>query len=524
MPITPGSRLGPYEILAPIGAGGMGEVYRARDTRLERSVAIKVLPDHLSKSPEVRQRFEREAKTISQLSHPHICALYDVGHEGDTEYLVMELLEGETLAERLRSSALPLDQTLRFGTEIADALDKAHRQGIVHRDLKPGNIMLTRSGVKLLDFGLAKSLAPAKASGSLTALPTQANLTQEGTILGTFQYMAPEQLEGKESDARTDIFAFGAVLYEMVTGKKAFAGASQASLISAILRDDPQPIPQVQPMAPAALDRVVKTCLAKDPEERWQSAADLKRELRWIGESSQAGLPADSLSPRRGERGRVRGGRLAWAVSALLLLGALYLGSELVRTRGAKPQPIHSYLIPPEGTTFRLTGDEAAPLAISPDGGSVAFGASGQLWVQSLRTGVASALASTEGAQFPFWSPDGRSIGFFARGKVKTVEAAGGPVQVIADAPTPRGGTWGKSGRHRVHSGLSGRASAAFRLRADRRPRSPRWTSSATRPIAGRSSFPMESTFSTSRPATATRAPTRARSMSRRSTAASRGA
>ena len=446
MPITPGSRLGPYEVLAPIGAGGMGEVYRARDTRLERSVAIKVLPQHLSKSPEVRQRFEREAKTISQLSHPHICALYDVGHEGDTEYLVMELLEGETLADRLRKGALPLDQTLRFGTEIADALDKAHRQGIVHRDLKPGNVMLTRSGVKLLDFGLAKSLAPAAPSGSLTALPTQANLTQEGTILGTFQYMAPEQLEGREADARTDIFAFGAVLYEMASGKKAFSGASQASLISAILRDEPQPISQAQPMSPAALDRVVKTCLAKDPDERWQSAADLKRELRWIAEGSQAGVSSNSLAPRRGERGRVRGGRFAWAVAALLLLGTIYLGSELLRRRGVHPQPLHSYLIPPEGASFRLTGDEAAPLALSPDGENVAFGAAGKLWVQSLRTGMATSLASTEGAMFPFWSPDSRSIGFFSNGKVKTVEASGGPVQVIADAPTPRGGAWGQGG------------------------------------------------------------------------------
>jgi serine/threonine protein kinase/Tol biopolymer transport system component len=447
MPLTPGSRLGPYEILSAIGAGGMGEVYRARDMRLERRVAVKVLPEHLSKSPEVRQRFEREARTISQLSHPHICALYDVGHEGETEYLVMEYLEGETLAERLGKGALPLELALRCGTEIADALDKAHRQGIIHRDLKPGNVMLTRSGVKLLDFGLAKAVSPAAPAGSLTALPTQANLTQEGTILGTFQYMAPEQLEGKEADARTDIFAFGAVLYEMTTGKKAFAGASQASLISAILRDDPQPISQVHPMSPPALDRVVKTCLAKDPEERWQSAADLKRELRWIAESSQSGHPAPSLSPSKGERVRVRGSNLIpWASAGLLLLGAAYLASELLRVRGVRPQPIHSYLMPPEKTSFQLTGDEAAPIAISPDGRSVVFGAASKLWMQSLRTGSAAPLASTDGARFPFWSPDSRSIGFFAGGKLKTVEASGGPVQNLADAPTPRGGAWGRSG------------------------------------------------------------------------------
>src|SRR5215831_2157635 len=223
MPLSTGSRLGPYEILSPLGAGGMGEVYKARDMRLERTVAVKVLPDHLSRSDEVRQRFEREAKTISALSHPHICALYDVGREGDTEYLVMEYLEGETLSDRLVRGPLPLEQTLRYGLEIADALDRAHKQGIVHRDLKPGNVMLTRSGVKLLDFGLAKAMAPARPLGSLTALPTAIggqNLTQEGTILGTFQYMAPEQLEGKETDARSDIFAFGSVLYEMATGKK----------------------------------------------------------------------------------------------------------------------------------------------------------------------------------------------------------------------------------------------------------------------------------------------------------------
>ncbi|HSS44759.1 MAG TPA: serine/threonine-protein kinase, partial [Thermoanaerobaculia bacterium] len=287
MTIAAGSRLGPYEILSPIGAGGMGEVYRARDTRLERTVAIKVLPSHLSASPDVRQRFEREAKTISQLSHPHICALYDVGREGETEYLVMEYLEGDTLSDRLAKGALPLEQTLRHGVEIADALDKAHRQGIVHRDLKPGNVMLTKSGVKLLDFGLAKAMAPPAPRGSLTALPTQQGLTQEGTILGTFQYMAPEQLEGKEADARSDIFAFGAVLHEMATGKKAFSGSSQASLITAIMSSEPVTISSVQPMTPPALDRVVKTCLAKDPEERWQSAADIKRELKWIAEGPQ---------------------------------------------------------------------------------------------------------------------------------------------------------------------------------------------------------------------------------------------
>ncbi|HKA37028.1 MAG TPA: serine/threonine-protein kinase, partial [Thermoanaerobaculia bacterium] len=282
MALAAGSKLGPYEVLSAIGAGGMGEVYKARDPRLERNVAVKVLPSHLSASPEVRQRFEREAKTISQLSHPHICALYDVGNQDGVEYLVMEYLEGETLAQRLLNGSIPAEQTLKYGMEIADALDKAHRQGIVHRDLKPGNVMLTKSGVKLLDFGLAKAVAPPAVSGSsYSVLPTQAgsNLTQEGTILGTFQYMAPEQLEGREADARTDIFAFGAVLYEMATGRKAFSGRSQASLISSIMKEEPAPISTLVPMAPPALDRVVKTCLAKDPEDRFQTAHDVRLQL-----------------------------------------------------------------------------------------------------------------------------------------------------------------------------------------------------------------------------------------------------
>jgi hypothetical protein len=442
MSLTPGSRLGPYEILAPLGAGGMGEVYRARDTRLERTVAIKVLPQHLSASREVRQRFEREAKTISQLSHPHICTLYDVGREGETEYLVMEYLEGETLSDRLAKGPLPLEQTLRFGIQIAEALDKAHRQSIVHRDLKPGNVMLTKSGVKLLDFGLAKAFETPTAQESLTALPTKAALTQEGTILGTFQYMAPEQLEGKEADSRTDIFALGAVLYEMATGKKAFTGSSQASLISAILRDEPQPISQVQPMTPPAFDRVVKTCLGKDPEDRWQSAGDVAKELRWIGEGSEAGVaaPAAVVSKRKSRE------RLAWAAGGLALIGALYLAHSNRLLQGERPRPIHSFLVAPEKTTFHLTGDDAAPIVLSPDGERAVFGAGTQLWVQSLRTGIAGPLSGTDGGRFPFWSPDSRSIGFFANTKLKTKDVTGGPVQIVCDAPNSRGGSWGAGG------------------------------------------------------------------------------
>ncbi|HYT31120.1 MAG TPA: serine/threonine-protein kinase, partial [Thermoanaerobaculia bacterium] len=331
MTLAEGSQLGPYQILAPVGTGGMGEVYRARDTRLDRIVAIKVLPAHLSANEEVRQRFDREAKTISSLSHPHICALHDVGHQDGTDYLVMEFLEGESLADRLVRGPLPTEQVLRFGIQIADALDRAHRQGIVHRDLKPGNIMLTKSGVKLVDFGLAKLTAVQPVLSSLSILPTQAgqNLTQEGTILGTFQYMSPEQLEGREADARSDLFAFGAVLYEMATGHKAFSGKSQASLIAAILDSQPEPISTVQPMAPPALDRVVQTCLAKDPDDRWQTAHDVMLQLKWIAEGgSQAGVPAPVVARRKSRE------RLAWVVAAVFAVAAIALAAvEWVRPR-----------------------------------------------------------------------------------------------------------------------------------------------------------------------------------------------
>src|SRR5712691_9013973 len=307
MPLAAGTRFGPYEVLAPIGAGGMGEVYRARDTRLDRTVAVKVLPEHLSSNPQLRERFDREAKAISSLSHPHICPLYDVGHQDGVDFLVMEYLEGETLAHRLKKGPLAADQTLQVAIQITDALDTAHRHGVIHRDLKPGNIMLTKSGAKLLDFGLAKVRA-AEAVAGMTAMATQTTpLTGEGTILGTLQDMAPEQLEGAEADARTDIFALGTLIYEMATGRKAFEGKSQASLISSIMSAEPQPISAVQPMAPPALDRVVKSCLAKDPDDRWQTAHDVQLQLKWIAEGgSQAGVPAPLVARRKGRE------RLAW--------------------------------------------------------------------------------------------------------------------------------------------------------------------------------------------------------------------
>jgi Tol biopolymer transport system component len=420
----------------------MGEVYKARDTRLERTVAIKVLPQHLSSSPEIRQRFEREAKTISQLSHPHICALYDVGSEGETEYLVMELLEGETLSDRLAKGPLPLEQVLRYGVEIADALDKAHRQGIVHRDLKPGNVMITKSGVKLLDFGLAKAMAPVKTQSGLTSLPTMAgtaqNLTEAGTILGTFQYMAPEQLEGKEADARTDIFAFGCVLYEMATARKAFAGTSQASLISAIMQNDPPPISSVAPMTPPALERVVRTCLAKDPEDRWQSARDIAGELKWISEGSQAGVPAQVASRRRSRE------RMAWGLAAVLALATVASVAAYL-ARAPKPAPVvRSSIQTPEKHFVSF-------LALSPDGTRLVFaanavGAQPNLWVRRLDGLQAELIPGTEEAQFPFWSPDGQSLAFFADGKLKKVDLSGGPVVTICEAERGVGGTWGRDG------------------------------------------------------------------------------
>ncbi len=450
MTIAAGSRLGPYEILAPLGAGGMGEVYRARDTRLERTVAIKVLSSHLSASPEVRQRFEREAKTISQLSHPHICALYDVGREGETEYLVMEYLEGETLSERLLKGPLVLEQVLRYGIEIADALDKAHRQGIVHRDLKPANVMLTKSGVKLLDFGLAKALAPVSSASQFTALPTQAApITREGSLLGTLQYMAPEQLEGKEADARTDVFAFGALLYEMATGKKAFSGATQASLIGAILRDEPRPVSHVQPLSPRAFDRVVKTCLAKDPDDRWQTARDVGLQLAAI-QQDRSEIAAPALVKRR----RLPTAALAGPLAVLALAAGMLLGrAVLPRARQSQLGPARSFLLPPPGTQF-LFIDANTGLAVSPDGKRIAFAARDEddrslLWVRPLDSVDSFAIPGTDGASFPFWAPDGKRLGFFSYGRLKTVEAsrsATAPTDLAPIVGDGRGGTWGPDG------------------------------------------------------------------------------
>ncbi len=344
MVLNPGQRLGPYEVVSAIGAGGMGEVYRARDTRLGRDVAIKVLPEALASDPLFRERFEREARSISALNHPNICTLHDIGRQDDIEFLVMELLEGETLAVRLEKGALPPPEALKVAIEIAGALDRAHRQGIVHRDLKPGNVFLTKAGAKLLDFGLAKmgkhgALSDvAHTTFALSPQPLAPNpaLTAQGAILGTFQYMAPEQIEGLEADPRTDIFAFGVVLFEMLTGTRAFTGRSQASLIGAILKDQPPPISQVQPLTPPAIDHLVQTCLAKDPDERWQTAGDLLRELKWIAAAHAAAgseASAGQVLPRAARRSRIRREWLAWTAAAACFVAATGLAVALYRTK-----------------------------------------------------------------------------------------------------------------------------------------------------------------------------------------------
>jgi eukaryotic-like serine/threonine-protein kinase len=459
MALASGTKLGPYEIQSPLGAGGMGEVYRGTDTRLDRAVAIKVLASHLSSSPELRQRMEREGRAISSLNHPHICHLYDVGSQDGTDYLVMELLQGETLAERLRKGAMPLNGILKIGIAIAEALAVAHRQGIVHRDLKPGNIMLTPGGAKLMDFGLAKPLGlqnSGAGSGSVPAFTAVATLsgpsplsplTTAGSIIGTIQYMSPEQIEGKEADARSDIFAFGSVLYEMAAGKRPFEGKSQISLASSILEKDPEPISALKPLIPAAFEHVVATCLQKNPDDRFQNAHDVKLELQWIATDRQApaaGAPSLPASSRLKER-------ISWAaaVIAATVLGA---AAGMFLFHPAKSaRSIRTVINAPEKTSLNLTSDTAGPPVLSPDGASIAFAASGAdgktaLWVRPMNTVEAHILPGTEGAIFPFWSPDSHALGFFSNSKLKTIDLDGGSPQVVADAQLGRGGAWGADG------------------------------------------------------------------------------
>jgi len=457
MALTSGTKLGPYEIQSALGAGGMGEVYRALDTRLDRTVAVKILASHLSSSPELKQRMEREARAISSLNHPHICQLYDIGSQDGTDYLVMEFLEGETLAERLRKGAMPLAEVYKVGIAIADALAVAHRQGIVHRDLKPGNIMLTQGGAKLMDFGLAKPLGlanPGSGSGSppsFTAAATMSGasplspLTSAGSIVGTIQYMSPEQIEGKEADARSDIFAFGAVLYEMVTGKRPFEGKSQISLASSILEKDPEPLSRLKPSTPPVLEHVVTACLQKNPEERFQTAQDIKLELQWIAADKSAPNLTAPLPTRRGSD-RIL---LVSALAAAIVLGAVAGVFLFHPTRPSRS--IRTIIEPPDKTRLGLTGDAAGPPVLSPDGSLLAFTATGadgktSLWIRPMNSLDAHPVADTDGAIFPFWSPDGRSLGFFADSKLKTVDLTGGSAQIICDASLGRGGSWGKNG------------------------------------------------------------------------------
>jgi eukaryotic-like serine/threonine-protein kinase len=451
MALTPGTKLGPYEIQSPLGAGGMGEVYCARDTRLDRIVAVKILPSHLSENAEAKQRFDREARTVSSLNHPNICSLYDVGHQDGIDFLVMEYLEGETLADRLHKGPLPIAQVFKYGIEICEGLEKAHRSGVVHRDLKPGNIMLTKAGAKLMDFGLAKA-AIVNPAGSLSLTVTLSTpmgshpLTAQGTVVGTFQYMAPEQVEGKEADARADIFALGAVLYEMATGKRAFEGKTAASAMAAVLEREPAPISSVQPMTPPAFERLVKICLAKDADERWQTVHDVKLQLKQLaeGESHAAATAVTAAPPRKHG---IPGGWVAAGVLGVLAIAAL----AMVYVASHKQLPVLRVEIsPPEKAHFNLSGDNSGPAVISPDGRYVVFEATGpngaQLYLRPLDAVAAQALPGTESSIFPFWSPDSRSIGFFIADKLKRVEVSGGSPVTICDATIGRGGSWNQDG------------------------------------------------------------------------------
>lgn len=451
MALASGTNLGPYEISAPLGAGGMGEVYRARDTRLDRTVAIKILPQQLSNDPLRKQRFEREAKTISSLNHPHICVLYDVGRQDGIEYLVMECIEGETLAKRLEKGPLPLGKALQLGAQVADALDKAHRHGIVHRDLKPGNIMITPAGAKLLDFGLAKPTGPALSSSldgaTMTAAQTSP-VTERGVIIGTFHYMSPEQVEGKEVDGRSDLFSLGAVLYEMVTGKRAFEGKSALSVASAILEKEPEPISSIKPVVPSALNRCIARCLAKDPDRRWQNAGDLAMELRWIADDEGDAPGAERVQP-----GARRFQPVGWILAALFLVLAIAAAAAWLWFPRATTVPRVTRLAVtlPSGEILGGSWYWFRSIALSPDGSQIAYVATqngaAQMYLRSLNDFTARPVAGTEGADTPFFSPDGQWLGFFADQKLQKVPVAGGPPVIIASVAgigRNYGATWSK--------------------------------------------------------------------------------
>jgi Tol biopolymer transport system component len=452
MSLPPGSRLGPYITIAPIGAGGMGEVYRSRDTRLEREVAIKLLSGDLRSNEELRERLAREARAIARLSHPHICAVYDVGREGERDYLVMELLAGQTLAERLREGPLPLDQFLQFGVQIASALAAAHAAGIVHRDLKPANVMLTGSGVKLLDFGIAKAFAGDGPDGA----SQEPGLTRTGLVVGTLAYMAPEQIEGMPADPRTDVFALGAVLYEMATGNAAFTAPTQAALVAKVLTTDPPSIASMRPGIPASLDRLVRACLTKDPSVRWQSARDVELLLRPMaaGDGGVEVSNASAMTVGAASRATRPALRLtvAYAVAALAVLVAAWSTLRPADGPGLTPGSVRFSIAPPDGGSFAYR-PESGFLSVSPDGSQIAFVArdsTGEslIWIHPLSAGTAHAVAGTRGAESVFWSPDGRSLGFFTANQLLRIDLPGGaPVTLDRfSSSTGRSASWGRQG------------------------------------------------------------------------------
>ena len=430
MRFTLGARIGHFEIMAPLGAGGMGEVYKARDTRLDRTVAIKVLHPRIEADHSARERLEREARAISALNHPHICTLYDIGVHNGVDFLVMEYVDGETLAARLAKGPLPVDQALTYGIQIVSALDRAHRAGIVHRDIKPANVILTRGGVKLLDFGLAKSFGPLTNVDAHTV--ASIDLTQSGVIVGTVQYMAPEQVEGRTIDARTDIFAVGALLYEMASGRRAFEAGSAASCIAAILERDPPRLASVQPLAPVALDRIVSTCLQKDPDDRWQSARDLLGALQLTTDLTgvdRAEAPPGGMTPRRFTAVVAAS---AAVVAVVLTMGIMAMRDGPSQTGSTLPRDLRFSVYPEHGSVFSMTpASVVSPqFALSPDGTHLAFvatsGGRAMLWVRPLNALQARVLPGTEDAEYPFWAADSRSVAFFSQGKLRTVSLQGG--------------------------------------------------------------------------------------------------
>jgi serine/threonine protein kinase len=450
MTLSPGQKLGPYEIVSPAGAGGMGEVYKARDTRLERIVAIKILPERSTQNEAMRARFEREAKAISSLNHPHICTLHDIGHENDIDYLVMEYLEGQTLSDRIKKGPIPITEALGIAFEIADALDKAHRQGLTHRDLKPSNIILTSRGAKLLDFGLAKFQFSDGPVAGISDITQTTPLTGSGTIVGTIQYMSPEQLEGAEADARSDIFAFGAILYEMISGRRPFEGKSQANLIAAIIERDPPVITDISPETPPGADRLIRKCLEKDPDKRWQSARDLADEIHWQSHSSSVTAAPASVADKKRFRFR-----LWWLIPIILLPIAGYYGfgrrSQTVQTRN-----LIRFEIEPNAGIQSISWPQ-----ISPDGTLLAFKAADKsnkerIWIRPLDAAEAYPLNGTEGALRPFWSPDSRYLAYSTAYKqLRKVPVSGGPPQLIGEFDRVADGCWGRDGSILFDGGMT---------------------------------------------------------------------